>query len=435
MARIVVAGTHSGAGKTTMAIGLMAAFTRRGLHVQPYKAGPDYIDPTWHAAATGVSSRNLDLWLLSKRTVRRLASRPADLSIIEGVMGLYDGPGSTAELARLLKTPIVLVVDAHAMAGSAAAIVHGFESLERGVHVAGVILNRVYGDGHYQLLRDAIERHCKARVLGYLPNDQSLQMPERHLGLIPAQEHGGVEQLADRLVEHLERFVNLDAVLEIARSASAFAAYEPSKPVAPITRIAVARDEAFCFYYEDNLDLLRSYGAELVFFSPLHDKRLPEMIGAVYFGGGFPELFEEQLRSNSLAEELKDLPIYAECGGLMYLAMIGLIPGQVTMTERLQHFGYCEAEGSGSFLVHPGEKVRGHEFHYSTWEGEGLAPAFVARRLLPATERPEGYAAGQIHASYVHIHFHSCRWLARRFVRAAAKFSQKIRDGSDVSVD
>ena len=283
----------------------MAAFTRRGLHVQPYKAGPDYIDPTWHTAVTGVPSRNLDLWMLSKQTVKRMASRPADLSIIEGVMGLFDGPGSTAELARLLKTPIVLAIDAHAMAGSVAAIVRGFETLQRGTNVAGVILNRVYGDGHYQLLREAIERHCRARVLGYLPHDELLQMPERHLGLIPAQEHGRVAQLADRLVDHLERTVNLDAVLEIAKSAPPLATHELVKHVDAITRIAVARDEAFCFYYEDNLDLLRSYGAELVFFSPLHDKQLPAEVGAVYFGGGFPELFEEQLRSSSLADQLQ----------------------------------------------------------------------------------------------------------------------------------
>ncbi len=160
----------------------------------------------------------------------------------------------------------------------------------------------------------------------------------------------------------------------------------------------------------------------------------PRELGAVYFGGGFPELFEEQLRSGTLAEELQGLPIYAECGGLMYLAMIGLLPGRVTMTKQLQNFGYCEAEGSGSFLVQPGEKVRGHEFHYSSWDGEGLSPAFVARRRRTGSERPEGYAAGQIHASYVHVHFHSCRWLARRFVRAAAKFSKEIRNGLDASV-
>lgn len=434
MPRIVVAGTHSGAGKTTLAIGLMAAFSRRGLHVQPYKAGPDYIDPTWHTAVTGVPSRNLDLWMLSRPTVKQLASRPADLSIVEGVMGLYDGPASTADLARLLKTPIVLVVDAHALAGSAAAIVRGFETMQRGTNVTGVILNRVCGEGHFRLLRDAIQRHCKARVLGYLAADELLQMPERHLGLIPAQENDRVTQLADRLVEHIEHTVNLNAVLEIARSARPLAAMLPATPASPIARIAVARDEAFCFYYEDNFDLLRSHGAELVFFSPLHDQRLPEAVGAVYFGGGFPELFEEQLRSSSLADQLKHLPIYAECGGLMYLAMLGLIPGRVAMTGRLQNFGYCEAAGTGSFLVRPGEKIRGHEFHYSTWDGEGLSPVYIARRFFPADERPEGYAAGLIHASYVHVHFHSSRWLARRFVRAAAKFSTKTHHRSGVSV-
>lgn len=426
MARLVVAGTHSGAGKTTTAIGLMAAFARRGLRVQPYKAGPDYIDPTWHTSVTGVPSRNLDLWMLSKATVKRLASRPADISIIEGVMGLFDGPGSTAELARLLKAPVVLVVDGHGMAGSAAAMVRGFEMLERGVQVAGVILNRVSSSGHYQLLRQAIERHCRARVLGYLPKDGLLQLPERHLGLVPAQESGRIGDLADRLVGHLEQTVDLDAALELARTAPPLETPSEPTPRRTPARIAVARDDAFCFYYEDNLDLLRSYGAELVFFSPLSDRHLPEGVGAVYFGGGFPELFAERLRASPLAEELTEMPVYAECGGLMFLSMIGVIPGQVTMTDRLQHFGYCEAEGrnaedGGSFLFEPGETVRGHEFHYSTWDGEGISPALLARRRRTGGERPEGYAAGQMHASYVHVHFHGCPWLARRFVRAAAK--------------
>ena len=431
MSRLVIAGTHSGAGKTTMALGLMAAFARRGLRVQPYKVGPDYIDPTWHAAVTGAPSRNLDLWMLSKSKIKRLASRPADLSIIEGVMGLFDGPGSTAELARFLKAPVVLVVDGHGMAASAAAVVRGFETLERGVQVAGVILNRISSSGHYELLRQAIEKRCRAQVLGYLPKDDRLHLPERHLGLVPAQEKGHVSALADVLVAHLEKTVNLDALLKLAHAVPPLTP-PPERPRrSTIARIAVARDDAFCFYYEDNLDLLRECGAELTFFSPLADRRLPQHVGGVYFGGGFPELFEEQLRASPLARELAGMPIYAECGGLMFLSMIGVVPGNVTMTERLQHFGYCEAEGRGSFLLKPGETVRGHEFHYSRWEGEGIAPALIARRRRTGVERAEGYASGRIHASYVHIHFHGCPWFARRFVRAAADFQQENRDGLD----
>jgi cobyrinic acid a,c-diamide synthase len=298
------------------------------------------------------------------------------------------------------------------------------------------------------LLRQAIERRCRARVLGYLPNDDQLCLPERHLGLVPAQEAGRIGALADRLVQHFEQTVDLDAVLSLAREAppqrqssrhqvpaSGWCAVtappldHPSERRRrdPIARIAVARDDAFCFYYEDNLDLLREYGAELAFFSPLADERLPDGVGAVYFGGGFPELFEERLRASPLAAELAGIPVYAECGGLMFLTMLGLVPGQVTMTDRLQHFGYCEAEGRGSFLVQPGETVRGHEFHYSTWDGEGQSPALLARRRRTGSERPEGFAAGQIHASYVHVHFHGCRWLARRFVQAAAKVAPAIR--------
>jgi cobyrinic acid a,c-diamide synthase len=434
MSRLVVAGTHSGAGKTTVTLGLMAALARRGLRVQPYKAGPDYIDPTWHTAVTGVPSRNLDLWLLSKSTVKRLASRPADISIIEGVMGLFDGPGSTAELARLLRAPVVLVVDGHGMAGSAAAVVRGFEMLERGVQVAGVILNRISSAGHFDLLREAIERRCRARVLGYLGKDDRLRLPERHLGLVPAQESGRIGALADNLVEHMERTVDLDAVLALARERGDETVSSPSDPSSrrTIARIAVARDDAFCFYYEDNLDLLRSYGAELVFFSPLVDRHLPEGVGGVYFGGGFPELFEKELLASPLTSELTNLLVYAECGGLMFLSMIGLIPGRVTMTDRLQNFGYCEAQGRGSFLVREGETIRGHEFHYSTWDGEGKdgegqSPALFVRRRRTGSERPEGYASGLIHASYVHVHFHGCPWMARRFVQAAAKAAPVAR--------
>lgn len=449
-ASFILAGTHSGAGKTTIAIGLMAALARRGLRVQPYKCGPDYLDPTWHTAVTGTPSRNLDLWMLSKATIKRLASRPADLSIIEGVMGLFDGPGSTAELARLLRAPVILVVDAGGMAGSVAAVVRGFESLERGVRLAGVILNRVAGESHYQLLREAIQRHCRATVLGYLPKDDALHMPERHLGLVPAQQIGRVNELADRLVQQIERTVDLNALLAVAGTAAARAEQAPPAISGePVARIAVARDEAFCFYYEDNLDLLRAFGAELVFFSPLAGEEPPANVGAVYFGGGFPELFAERLQSHPVAEALRRLPIYAECGGLMYLAMLGLIPGRVTMTDRLQNFGYCEASGigsaatestavsstpagtpsAGSWLLRPGETVRGHEFHYSRWDGEGMSPACAARRRRTGTERPEGYADSRIHASYVHVHFHGCPWFARRFVRTAARYAKEARDG------
>jgi cobyrinic acid a,c-diamide synthase len=247
MARLVVAGTHSGAGKTTTALGLMAALAHRGLRVQPYKTGPDYIDPTWHTAVTGTSSRNLDLWMLSKSTVKKLAARPCDIAIVEGVMGMYDGPGSTADMARLLKAPVVLVVDAAGMADSAAAIVRGFETLERGTRVEGVILNRVSGDSHFALLKRAIENRCRARVLGYLPKDETLKLPERHLGLIPAHERTKIDMLSDRLVEHFEKHVDLDAVFEIARSAAELPPFEQPTQKTTVARIAVARDEAFCF--------------------------------------------------------------------------------------------------------------------------------------------------------------------------------------------
>ncbi|MBI3097867.1 MAG: cobyrinate a,c-diamide synthase, partial [Planctomycetes bacterium] len=379
-----------------------------------------------------------------------------------GVMGLYDGPGSTAEVARVLGARVVLVVDAGAMAASAAAVVRGFESLDRRIDVAAVILNRVGSEGHYRMLREAIDRHCRARVMGYLPPDSALVVPERPLGLIPAGERGGAGELARRLVGHMERTVDLEALLRMARRSAAGAARprrrgamrpgnsEMTRPlpwgaarerrlpgssaagpgILPACRIAVARDEAFCFYYEDNLDLLRSLGADLAFFSPLRDRRLPRGSGAVYFGGGFPERFEKRLRASPLAAELQRVPVYAECGGLMFLAMIGLVPGRIEMTGRLQHFGYVEAVGLGSFLVRRGERVRGHEFHFSRWTGEGRRPVWRVRQTLTGQERAEGFASDRIHASYVHVHFAACPWMAKRLVEAAKPSSSEGEERS-----
>lgn len=414
MEAFVIAGTHSGVGKTTVATGLMAALAKRGHLVQAFKIGPDYIDPSYHAIATGRPSRNLDTWMCSKPTVRKLFARSAnEVNVIEGVMGLFDGriggAGSTAEVAKTLDLPVVLVVDAQGMAQSVGAIVHGFATYDSKVRSIGVIFNRVASKGHYEYLRTAVQ----LPVLGWVERDEAMALPERHLGLIPARER---KPDVERIAETVERHVDLERLLALSRIQTPPAQHEPIRPLH--VRIGYALDEAFTFYYQENLDGLRLQGAKLVPFSPLHDATLPEA-GLLYFGGGFPEIYEDRLRANApmvAAIRSWEGPVYAECGGLMYLAMIGKIPGHIRMTDRLQNFGYAEAEALiDTPLLRAGETVRGHEFHYSTWDG----PANAYRVCKKGRERTEGYTNGNILATYVHVHFASHSMLARRLVAAA----------------
>jgi len=449
--RLIIAGTHSGVGKTTVAVGLMAALVRRGLRVQPFKAGPDYIDPSYHAVATGRVSRNLDPWLLTQRQVCAVfqhASAVADLAIIEGVMGVFDGHhstsdrGSTAELARWLRAPVILVVDAGAMARSVAALVRGYVTFDPRLRVAGVILNRV-GERHFQLLREALRRTVPVPVLGYLAADATLAIPERHLGLLPAQEDPERVRLQDRLATMVPRTIDLPRVVRIAAAASPLpAAPWPGQARAasrPAVTIGVARDRAFHFYYQDNLDLLRAYGARLVEFSPLVDARLPQDLDALYLGGGFPERFAAPLQQNAPMRRAvrraiaRGVPTYAECGGLMYLAqrlideagrahaMVGVLPGTVRMTHRLQQFGYATVTPRrATILAAARDAIKGHEFHYSTWDhapSSRHAAYLVTKRR--ETARLEGFARGNLLASYIHVHFlANVRW-ARGFVASA----------------
>lgn len=450
--RLVFAGPESGAGKTTVAAAAMRAFTLRGLRVAPFKVGPDYLDPTHHAAAAGRPSRNLDGWLLPHPTVlalfRRATSgeRAADLALIEGVMGLFDGrsptseEGSTAEMARLLAAPVVLVLDASAMARTAAAVVQGLHRFDPALRLSGVVLNRLGGARHYAICRDAIRSSTDVPVLGWLPRDPAFSIPERHLGLVAAREtRMDVELLAARAAETLD----LDALLALARSAGPLPAGPDPLPrstsgARPV--IAVARDAAFDFYYEDNLDLLRDLGAELRFFSPLLSDALPEGAAALYLGGGYPELHGRQLAGNArmrsairrFAEE--GAPVYAECGGLMYLAselvdlagerhpMVGLVPGASTMGERLS-IGYREVTAlRDSPIAEAGWTVRGHEFHHSTL-AHPPAPAAYRRVDGAETEGSIAGPAGNVLASYLHVHFAADPRLAERFVGRARAFA------------
>lgn len=336
--RIVIAGTNSGAGKTTVTLGLMAALKRRNIRVQGFKVGPDYIDPSYHAAVTGRFSRNLDTWMMVKGVIREVfhrGSEGADVSVIEGVMGMYDGKdplsntGSTAGVSQLLQAPVLLVVNAASMARSAAAVVLGFQQLDPSVNIAGVIVNQVGSKGHFELVKAAIEQMCGVPAVGYLTRQSPLQIPERHLGLIPALERGEMTGLFDALADAIEATSDVEQILQIAGQAEVWTSPEPilfvGRKREPEVTLAVARDEAFNFYYPENLELLEWYGARLVEFKPLHGELVPGGAEGVYIGGGFPEEFADELSRfdavrMSLRRAVQDgMPVFAECGGFMYL--------------------------------------------------------------------------------------------------------------------
>jgi cobyrinic acid a,c-diamide synthase len=427
--RLAIAGTHSGVGKTTVATALMAAFTRRGLTVQPFKVGPDFIDPGFHEAACGRASRNLDGWMLRRETNLQVFARAcagADIAVVEGVMGLFDGrnggtdEGSTAQMAKWLGAPVVLVVDASAMARSAAALVHGFERFDPAVDVAGVLFNRAGGSGHAAMLRDACAGTCAAQPLGALPANENIAVPSRHLGLTLAREALTAACL-EEMAAWIEAHTDLDALLRMARERSRPVAVSPAPATHPQShaRIAVARDAAFCFCYQDNLDLLAACGAELVEFSPIADRHLPPEIGGIYLGGGYPELHAAKLAANRpMLEAIRGFaagggPIYAECGGFMYLtdaivdlegrahAMAGIFPTCARMQPRLAALGYVETEAG----------LRGHEFRYSE-----IDP------MPPSVERcgAHGYRVNGVTGSYVHLHFLSRPEFAGSFVARCA---------------
>ncbi|MBV9124127.1 MAG: cobyrinate a,c-diamide synthase [Planctomycetes bacterium] len=449
--RLILAGTHSGVGKTTVALALMVALRQRGLTVQPFKVGPDFIDPGHHTAVCGRTSRNLDTWMLSESTVRQTFSRAAegaDIALVEGVMGLFDGRGpedargSTADIARLLEAPVVLVVDASAAAGSIAAVVKGFHEFDPDVQVAGVVCNRVAGTRHYEYLEPAIRRHTPVVPLGWLPRRPEWTIPERHLGLTTADDLAADRDRWEQLGHGLEQTVEVDRLLTLAErsehrgerhdESTAGAALLPAAPSFPHPgrtsrpRIAVARDAAFCFYYPENLELLAAAGGEILPFSPLTDRALPEDTVLVYLGGGYPELHAQKLAANqALRHHLQRFhhqggAIYAECGGLMYACrelvdasgqvfpMLDLLPARTIMQPRLAALGYVTLRTMRPSLLGPaGTLARGHEFHYSRLEALGpLSPAaeLDSGRGAP---HPDGFLSGNLLAGYAHLHFGS----------------------------
>ncbi|MGW0537669.1 cobyrinate a,c-diamide synthase [Streptomyces sp. NPDC003032] len=441
VARLVIAAPSSGSGKTTVATGLMAAFTAAGLAVSPHKVGPDYIDPGYHALATGRPGRNLDAYLCGPDLIAPLFAHGAagcDLAVVEGVMGMYDGAAgqgelaSTAHVAKLLRAPVVLVVDASSQSRSVAALVHGFASWDPEVRVAGVILNKVGSDRHEALLREALDE-SGVPVLGALRRTPQVGAPSRHLGLVPVAERRGeaVESVA-ALASRVRDGCDLDALLALARSAASLPgeAWDPATGLAlagSAPRIAVAGGAAFTFSYAEHAELLRAAGAEVVTFDPLHDEELPDGTAGVVVGGGFPEVYAPELSANeplrkSVAELARSgAPVAAECAGLLYLSreldgkpMCGVLDAEARMSQRLT-LGYREAVAvSDSVLAVVGTRMRGHEFHRTVVEpGAGAAPAWG---LHAPERRVEGFVQGNVHASYLHTHWASRPEVARRFV-------------------
>jgi cobyrinic acid a,c-diamide synthase len=449
--RLVIAGTHSGAGKTSVATAILAALRGRGVPVRPFKVGPDYIDPTFHAHVAGVPSRNLDSWLLEAPVLRALFARNAGggIAVIEGVMGLFDGKGnghegSTAHVAELLEAPILLVLNAKGLSRSAAAVVSGYASFHPRARVGGVIVTMAKNGRHYGIIKNSVEEYSGVPCLGYLPEDPGFVLRSRHLGLVPSQEAASLDAVVARLARAAAETIDLDALIALAEAAPPPPAGElPLADVFFSVRIGVARDAAFSFYYQDGFDLLRELGAELVFFSPMRDRALPGNIHGLYMGGGFPEVFAKDLAANAaMRAAVRDaavsgLPVYAECGGMAYLCasltdadggvfpMSGVFPQRVAMTRKLQKFGYAEAEFRRATVLGPaGTRVRTHEFHYSRMESGDGGKGCLRMRKDGAASWYGGLAAYNVLAAYPHIHFYSNPSLARNFLARCAAFKE-----------
>ena len=421
--RIVIAGTHSGCGKTTVASGIMAALTARGLKVQPFKVGPDFIDPTHHTVVCGRSSRNLDPFMMGEDGVRDCFARvsaDADIAVIEGVMGLYDGVdgsdcSSTAHVARLLDAPIILVVDVKGMSRSTAALVNGYATYDSRLRVAGVILTKGGSDRH----KDMATGNLPVPLFGWLPRSDELAVESRHLGLVM----GGEDSRMKLIGAFVEEYCNLDAVITVSKETTPV--QPPQKPETrrePDIRIAVAADEAFCFYYRDNFDYLRNAGAELVFFSPVHDT-LPSA-DAYYFGGGYPELYAAELSVSPCKNALRraaaaGIPVFGECGGLMWLSrgimlsdgttysMAGVLDADCRMERRFVALDYVTGSVTGDTAVFPpGTEFRGHEFHYSrTVPDADVRYAFSLKRGTGIADGLDGITAGSVTGGYTHMYF------------------------------
>jgi len=445
--RIVIAGTASGTGKTTVTAGILCALKERNISVSSFKIGPDYIDPGYHKLLSGANCNNLDSWLVGKNEISSVfyqAAKNSDISVIEGVMGLYDGGregvSSTAEIAKLLNAPVILIINCKSMGASAAAIASGFRDYDKEVNFAGVILNGLGSKSHEKMIRNAMEK-TNIKVFGAIFRDENLHLPERHLGLLPIDENEKKNILYQKFLT-VGNEINIDEIIALASSA------KPLKNLNINTintgkkdvKIAVAKDEAFSFYYEDSLSVLEELGAEIIFFSPLNDEKIPICDGLI-LGGGFPEMFAEKLEQNvkmrNSIKQIADtgLPIYAECGGYMYLMksitdlsgkvfyMTGVINNKAVMSQKLQTVGYVAAEQiKNTIFGKKTLKFHGHEFHFSTAETDENNAAFTIKKMRTGATYTAGFTNKNILASYLHLHFRGEKEAAKNFIESCRKF-------------
>ena len=451
---VMIAATRSGEGKTIVSCCLMAALSASGMSVQPFKVGPDYIDPGFHAVVAGRNSYNLDLWMSDAQGVGELydgACRGADIAVAEGVMGLFDGAAgnldtSSAAVAELLGLPVILVLDVSKVGQSAAAIAFGFKQFRPSLELKGVILNKVGSEKHLALLRKSFAA-AHIDILGALPREEALLVPEMYLGLQPVTTVAGLD--AEVLASVGQRYLDLEAIGVVAARAARRGLPATQTSAKIRATIGVLRDEAFCFYYQETFDALRSAGAKLMFFSPISEANLPTDLDGLYMGGGFPEAFGAELQANeSLRRAIKDvaaggMPIYAECGGLLYLLddievegrryeMVGAIPGRGYLTKKRQALGYLTAVTATDCLVaSAGAEVRGHEFHWSTAAITG--PGSAAYSKIESTgglcRENEGYAGDNLLASYVHLQLGQIDGACDRLIDACARYGEQRRSG------
>lgn len=445
--RFMISAPGSGSGKTTIVCGLLKALMNRGLRTAAFKSGPDYIDPMFHSKVIGAKSRNLDLFMLGKQTAKYLAAKnaaDADIAVFEGAMGFYDGMGKTVqasayELACTCKVPVILVVNGKGAALSLAALIKGFKDFRPDSQIVGAILNNV-NPMSYLFYKDVIEQETGVKLLGYFPVMKDCNFESRHLGLITAEEIGDLQNIVDRLAAQAAKSVDLDSLLTIAAQAQPLEYEVPIlQPVGQV-RIAVAQDKAFCFYYQDALDLLQELGAELIPFSPVNDQRLPDDCHGIILGGGYPEIYAQQLAENkTMLDDLRaalrqGMPCFAECGGFMYLLesyndgkncyrWVGALQGSTELTDKLTRFGYIHLTAlKDNMLCKAGEKINGHEFHYSDSTNNGCC--FLAEKASGKGKWECAHAGDNIYAGYPHIHLWGNPKFAQSFVQHCYQYAQ-----------
>lgn len=452
--RIMLAAPKSGSGKTTLTCGLLQALKEQGEQVVAYKCGPDYIDPMFHQKVLGIPSKNLDTFFTDSETTRELflhGRKEEEVAVMEGVMGLFDGlggvreEGSSYHLAQVTKTPIILVVDAKGMGRSILPLLAGFLSYDPEHLIRGVILNRM-SKGYYEIVKPLIESELNLSVIGYFPESKTMQLKSRHLGLVMPGEIDEIQEQMEELAQKLTQTISIKKLMEVAAQVEDLATSLP-KTMANETRqekpvIAVARDEAFCFYYEDNLRILKEQGAELVEFSPLHDAKIPEKCQGLLLGGGYPELYAQSLSENhSMLQSIKTaadagIPIVAECGGFMYLhstmtdqeghsyEMADVVKGSCTYQGKLVRFGYIELEETGGCYLEPGQVIRAHEFHYydSTQNGTDC----IATKPTTGRQYRGVHAQGNQWLGFPHLYYPSNPEFAKRFVEKARGYRKEV---------